>query len=86
MRRVNVVDYIASSRQPGLTRLPPSEPTPSIGLQFDGWILHKAGVAFVWVLESEMAASPDPALRRLRRPRMIRNVLTPGDRARARRW
>jgi hypothetical protein len=60
MRRANVVDYIASSRQPGLTRLPPSEPTPSIGLQFDGWILPKAGVAFVWVLESEMAASPDP--------------------------
>jgi hypothetical protein len=55
IRRVNVVDYIASSRQPGLTRLPPSEPTPSVALHFDGWVLPKAGVAFVWVLEREMA-------------------------------
>jgi hypothetical protein len=57
IRRVNVVDYIASSRQPGLTRLPPSEPTPSVTLSFDGWILPKAGVAFVWVLEREMASA-----------------------------
>ena len=57
IRRVNVVDYIAS-RQPGLTRPPPSEPTPSVALHFDGWILPKAGVAFVWVLEREMAAVP----------------------------
>jgi hypothetical protein len=55
IRHVNVVHYIASSRQPGLSRLPASEPTPSIALRFDGWILPQAGVAFVWVLESEMA-------------------------------
>ena len=58
IRRVNVIDYIASSRQPGLTRLPPSEPTPSVALHFDGWILPKAGVAFVWVLEQELATVP----------------------------
>jgi hypothetical protein len=57
IRRVNVVDYIVSTRRPGVTRLPPSEPTPSIGLHFDGWILPKAGVAFVWVLEREMASA-----------------------------
>lgn len=37
------------------SRLPASGPTPSIALRFDGWILPKAGVAFVWVLDSEMA-------------------------------
>ena len=57
IRRVNVVDYIASSQQPGLSQLPASAPTPSIGLRFDGWMLPKAGVAFVWVLERELAAA-----------------------------
>lgn len=56
IRRVNVVDYIASSRQPGLSRLPASGPTPSIALRFDSWVLPKAGVAFVWVLESEITS------------------------------
>jgi hypothetical protein len=55
IRRVNVVDYIASSRQPGLSRLEPTAPTPSIAFRFDGWMLPKAGVGFVWVLEREMA-------------------------------
>jgi hypothetical protein len=55
IRRVNVVDYIASSRQPGPSRLEPTAPTPSIALRFDGWMLPKAGVGFVWVLEREMA-------------------------------
>ena len=55
IRHVTVLDYIAGGRQPGLSRLPASGPTPSIALRFDGWILPKAGVAFVWVLEREMA-------------------------------
>ena len=38
---------------------PPSEPTPSIALRFDGWILPKAGVAFVWVLEDEVVDATD---------------------------
>jgi hypothetical protein len=58
IRRVNMVDYIASSRQPGLSQLPAAAPTPSIALWFDGWMLPKAGVAFVWVLEREMALAP----------------------------
>jgi hypothetical protein len=53
---VNVLDYIASSKQSGLTRLPASGPTPSIALRFDGWILPKAGVAFVWVLVEEFVS------------------------------
>jgi hypothetical protein len=37
--------------------LPASAPTLSIALRFDGWMLPKVGVAFVWVLEREMAAA-----------------------------
>jgi hypothetical protein len=58
IRHVNVVDYIAGSKQTRLSRLPASGPTPSIALGFDGWVLPKAGIAFVWVLEREMAPVP----------------------------
>ena len=58
IRHVSVVDYIAGSSQPRLSRLPASGPTPSITVGFDGWILSKAGAAFVWVLEGELGAVP----------------------------
>lgn len=54
IRYVNVLDYIASSRQPRLSHLPASGPSPSIEVGFDGWVFPKAGVAFVWVLEEEL--------------------------------
>lgn len=47
-------DYLGSATQPRITSLPAREPSPSISVDFDGWILPKAGVAFVWVLESEV--------------------------------
>ena len=59
IRYVSVLDYIAASTQARLSRLPAGEPTPSIALGFDGWVLPKAGVAFVWVLEREMALMPE---------------------------
>jgi hypothetical protein len=52
-----VVDYIASSRQPGLSQLPAAAPTPSVALWFDGRMLPKAGVAFIWVLKREMTSA-----------------------------
>jgi hypothetical protein len=55
IRYVNVLDYIASARQPRVSQLAASEPTPSIDIGFDGWVFPKAGIAFVWVLETEMA-------------------------------
>jgi hypothetical protein len=61
IRYVNVLDYMAISTQPGLSRLPASEPTPSIARRFDGWILPKAGVAFIWVLDREMATGRQQA-------------------------
>lgn len=57
IRYANVLDYIASSRQPRISRLPASDPTPSIEIGFDGWIFPKAGVAMVWTLEEEMTAA-----------------------------
>lgn len=54
IRYVNVVDYIAGARQPYIAQLPPTDPTPSVELSYDGWVLPKGGVAFVWVLESEL--------------------------------
>jgi hypothetical protein len=54
IRYVNVLDYIAGARQPRITLLPPSDPTPSVEVSYDGWVFPKGGVAFVWVLESEL--------------------------------
>ena len=61
---MNVLDYIAGSNQTRLSRLPASGPTPSVALGFDGWVLPKAGVAFVWVLEREMAPVPEREMHR----------------------
>ncbi|MEU2869806.1 hypothetical protein ABZ769_11455 [Streptomyces olivoreticuli] len=54
IRNINVLDYIAGAEQPRITRLPASDPTPSIEVSFDGWVFPKGGVAFVWVLAGEM--------------------------------
>jgi hypothetical protein len=54
IRHVNVVDYVASARRSRITRLPASGPTPSVEVAFDGWIMPKAGVGFVWVLDDEL--------------------------------
>lgn len=35
----------------------PVAPTPSVALWFDGWMLPKADVAFLWVLEREMTSA-----------------------------
>jgi hypothetical protein len=56
IRYVNVLDYIAGARQPYITQLPPTDPTPSVEVSYDGWVFPKGGVAFVWVLESELPA------------------------------
>ena len=54
IRYVNVLDYIAGARQPRVSQLPPTDPTPSVEVSYDGWVFPKGGVAFVWVLESEL--------------------------------
>lgn len=56
IRYVNVADYIAAAKQPAISRVSAADPSPSVSLAFDGWVLPKAGVAFSWVLEREIAA------------------------------
>jgi hypothetical protein len=55
IRYINMVDYIASATQPVISQTLATDPSPSVSVSFDGWVLPKAGVAFVWVLDSEMS-------------------------------
>jgi hypothetical protein len=57
IRYVNVLDYIAGARQPRIAQLPASDPTPSVEVSYDDWVFPKGGVAFVWVLDSELAGT-----------------------------
>jgi hypothetical protein len=69
IRYVNVLDYIAGARQPQISQLPASDPTPSVEIGFKGWVFPKGGVAFVWVLADELAdVPPKPARSRPRAP------------------
>ncbi|SFF87141.1 hypothetical protein SAMN05216251_13339 [Actinacidiphila alni] len=54
IRYMNVLDYLSGPRQPRISRLSASDPTPSVSIVYDGWTFPKGGVAFVWVLEGEM--------------------------------
>lgn len=54
IRYVSAHDYIASSMRPSISKTLPTDPSPSVALTFDGWVLPKAGVAFVWVLDEEL--------------------------------
>jgi hypothetical protein len=55
IKYVNVLDMIASSTQARVARTPDTVPTPSVAVGFDGWVFPRSGVAFVWVLEDELA-------------------------------
>jgi hypothetical protein len=57
IRHVNLLDYIASPHEPRITSLAAAGPSPHIEVAHDGWVFPKAGVAFVWVLEGEVARS-----------------------------
>lgn len=56
IRRVNTLDFIASSESTRIDQTPASVPARSVDIGFDGWIFPRSGVAFVWVLEDELAA------------------------------
>ncbi|NKY27765.1 hypothetical protein [Nocardia gamkensis] len=51
---VNLIDFIASSHKTVVTKSPDTVPGRTIGLQFDGWIMPRSGVAFVWVKDDEV--------------------------------
>lgn len=65
-----MLDYIAGAQQPQITQLPADDPTPSAKISYDGWVFPKGGVAFVWMLESELGkrnGSPVKQLSSVRR-------------------
>ncbi len=51
---VNLLDFIASSRSTRVSQTPTSVPGKSVSVAFDGWLMPRAGVAFVWVLNQKL--------------------------------
>jgi hypothetical protein len=45
---VNVLDYISSSERTRISQSPASTPDKIALLEFEGWVLPRSGVAFVW--------------------------------------
>jgi hypothetical protein len=54
IRYVSALDFIASNRPANVLRTPSGVPARSVDIPFDGWVFAKSGVAFVWVLDSEL--------------------------------
>lgn len=54
IRRVTPIAYLAAAEQPAIASLPATDPSPSVSVTFDGWVLPRGGVAFVWVLDDEL--------------------------------
>jgi hypothetical protein len=52
---VSMLDFIASSQQAIVTKTPPKVPGKTVGLEFDGWLMPKSGVAFVWTTQAEIS-------------------------------
>ncbi|MFB8776854.1 hypothetical protein [Streptomyces broussonetiae] len=57
IRRLNTLDFIASAEAAQVAETPSSVPARSVDISFDGWIFPRSGVAFVWVLDQEIASS-----------------------------
>jgi hypothetical protein len=53
IREVKTLPFIASAEPTRLMQTPPTTPTPRMEIGFDGWVLPRSGVAFVWTLEEE---------------------------------
>lgn len=53
--QVNMLDFIVSSQKSMVTKTPPRVPGKTVGLEFDGWLMPKSGVVFVWTTEADVA-------------------------------
>ena len=58
IRNVSVVDFIASSEQTRVSHSPHAVPAKSVGVEFDGWVFPRSGVAFVWTTDEDRSRSP----------------------------
>lgn len=56
IRWMNTQDYFASSRTPRVEQASTTKDAQVVNIGFDGWVLPRAGVNFVWVLEEEFAS------------------------------
>lgn len=65
--QVNMLDFIASSQRSIITKTPPRVPGKTVGLEFDGWLLPKSGVIFVWTTEADLARGERPTVGRVQR-------------------
>ena len=52
--QVSMLDFIASSQRSIVTKTPPTVPGKVVGLEFDGWLMPKSGVAFIWTAQSDL--------------------------------
>jgi hypothetical protein len=59
IQEVTPLSFIASAEPPRVLQSPPSTPTPSVEVGFDGWVLPRSGVAFIWTLQDEGAPTPE---------------------------
>lgn len=55
VRWMNTQDYLASSRTPRIEQAGSTKDAQVVNIGFDGWVLPRAGVTFVWVLEEKFA-------------------------------
>ncbi|MGM1065203.1 hypothetical protein [Saccharothrix sp. Mg75] len=54
IRRINTLDFFASSQASRVEHSRRTDEPKTVNISFDGWMLPRAGVAFVWVLEEEL--------------------------------
>lgn len=62
--QVSMLDFIASSQKSIVTKTPPQVPGKTVGLEFDGWLMPKSGVVFVWTTAADLARTAASADRR----------------------
>jgi hypothetical protein len=74
---INLLDFIASSKSTRVSQTPTSVPGKSVGVAFDGWLMPRSGVAFVWVLEGELPMR-DTGLNRVARLQQCLSVRSTG--------
>ena len=55
--QVSMLDLIASSQKSIVTKTPPTIPGKAVGLEFDGWLMPKSGVVFVWTMAQDISAN-----------------------------
>ncbi|WNV83486.1 hypothetical protein [Umezawaea sp. Da 62-37] len=57
IRWMNTQEYFASSRVPRIEQAGTAKDAQVVNIGFDGWVLPRAGVDFVWVLEEEFGST-----------------------------